>query len=29
MADASGNSLTVDQVCDRLFDTIDKNGDGE
>ncbi|XP_012686118.1 guanylyl cyclase-activating protein 2-like [Clupea harengus] len=28
MADASGNSLTVDQVCDRLFDTIDKNGDG-
>ncbi|XP_076144116.1 guanylyl cyclase-activating protein 2-like [Alosa pseudoharengus] len=27
MVDESGNHLTVEQICDRLFNAIDKNGD--
>lgn len=29
MVDESGNPLTVDEICDRLFKAIDKDGDGE
>ncbi|KAL2089059.1 hypothetical protein ACEWY4_015958 [Coilia grayii] len=28
MTDEAGNLLTVDEICERLFDTIDKNSDG-
>lgn len=29
MYDDAGRQLTVDEMCERLFDTIDKNGDGK
>lgn len=29
MVDESGKHLTVEEICDRLFNSIDKDGDGE